>query len=333
MKYIIDAGIWRQAFAVPGCVVEKYIKLASGSALKVLLFMLYNNDQEYSSEELAAALNIPNEAAEDAFCFWEQVNVLHKEGTAPPAHIPAPEKPVPAEVPPERPRAETGKVRQRSTAALTPREIAERAESSHEVAFLFSSAEGSLKHLLTHTEQRSLLWIHDYLGLPADVILMLLEYCRVIDKLSVRYIEAVAVSWQEKDIFTHEEAEREIRRLKERRSLTGQILSAFGINRKLSSREEEYIAEWVGKNYDIDMISYAYDKTIDAINKLSFPYINKILNVWYTKGLVTREQVNKENEGYSKNFTGKEKEHSYDLDEFDRLALNYTPKVMNESEE
>lgn len=328
MNYKFTSDSWSRVFAVPSCVVEQYIKLASGSALKVLLFILYNNDRDYSAEEISAALNIPLEAAGDAFCFWEQVGVLCRNGQD--------SKPVPvspqrtAQPPAQASVPEAPKPRSKSSYSLTPREIAERIGASEEIAFLFSAAETALQHLLNHTEQRSLIWMHDYLGLPADVILMLLEYCRIIGKLSMAYIEKVAIAWQEKEILTHEAAEKEIQSLKERHSLTYKILSAFGINRKLIAKEEEYIAEWTAKNYDIDLISYAYEKTIESINKLSFPYINKILNGWYAKGLLTREQVDKDTQAFSKNLGGAEKAHSYDLDKFERLALNYTPKIMKE---
>lgn len=330
MNYNVNIGIWGKVFAVPNCVVENYIKLASGSALKVLLYVLYNNSTELTTEYIAAALNITAEAVDDAFCFWEQVEVLKKKNNEPQNNVisspteitePIEEQPKPAL-----------QLKQKSTGSLTPREIAERIENSKEISFLFSAAESSLKHMLTHTEQRSLIWMHDYLGLPADVILMLFEYCKIIDKLNVRYIETVAISWQEKQVITHEEAEKEIQSLKERHSLSSKVMSAFGISRKLSSKEEIYIAEWTAKNYDIDLICYAYDKTIDAINKLSFPYINKIITGWYTKGLLTREQVDKENDVYPK--SAKEtKEHSYDLDKFDTLAFSYTPKITNERDD
>ena len=77
------------------------------------------------------------------------------------------------------------------------------------------------------------------------------------------------------------------------------------------------------------MICYAYDKTIDSINKLSFPYINKIITDWYSKGLLTKEQIDLENEAFPKS-NSSAKEHSYDLDKFDTLALSYTTKAKIE---
>jgi DnaD/phage-associated family protein len=319
MEYNVNLNKWGRVFAVPGSVVEDYIKLASGSAIKVLLYVLYNGNRSITSKKIASDLNITEEAVDDAFCFWESVGIIEKN---------TPDNPTQENVAENISAPKTASVqpilRPKSSGTITPKEIAERVENSKEIAFLFSCAENLFGRILTHTEQRSLIWMHDYLGLPADVILMLFEYCKIIGKLNVSYMESVAFSWQQKEIFTHEAAEKEIKALKERNSLSLKVMSAFGINRKLSSKEEKYIAEWAEKNYDIDLISYAYDKTIDAINKLSFPYINKILAGWYGKGLITREQIDKDNENYSNSKQNPaEKEHSYDLDKFESLAINY----------
>ena len=220
MIYNIDLGRWGKIFAVPNCVVEDYIKLASGSAIKVLLYLLYNNQKDVSTEEIAVALNIPTESVDDAFCFWEEVSLLKKNEIRSQDICDVPTEVI--EIP------QTLKVpiqqKHKSTGSLTPKEIAERIENSQEIAFLFSAAEASFSHILTHTEQRSLIWMHDYLGLPADVILMLFEYCKIINKTNVRYIETIAISWQEKEILTHEAAENEIQNLKSRHTLSTKVL-------------------------------------------------------------------------------------------------------------
>lgn len=210
-------------------------------------------------------------------------------------------------------------MKQHSTTSLTPREIAERIESSESIAFLFHAFENSNGSLLTHTEQRSLIWIHDYLGLPADVIIMLIDYCKVLGKSSARYMERVALTWQEKDILTVEAAEIEIATQQAWHTLSTRVASAFGINRKLSTKEEGFISDWMAKKFEIDLISYAYDKTIDSIGKLSFPYTNKILMAWADKGLHTRAEIDNMNAT-----APKFEEHSYDPSKFDELAIRFT---------
>lgn len=318
MNYNINMGLWGKVFAVPSIVADEYLKLATGKAVKVILYFLSNNSKDFLPETVAEAIGVTVEDVEDAVSYWESVGIFQtvnnfSENAASVEEITIQPKPQILQ-------------KQHSTGSLTPREIAERVEKSEEIKFLFSSSEASLCHLLTHTEQRSLIWIHDYLGLTADVILMLFEYCKVINKMNMRYIERVAITWSENDIITHEAAETEIATLKERHKLSAKVINAFGITRKLSSKEEEFIQQWTQNGYDIDIISYAYDKTVDAINKLSFPYINKILTGWYAKGLKTRELIDAENEKATK-YVGKKEQnsiHSYDLDKFDIFALEFS---------
>ncbi len=47
-------------------------------------------------------------------------------------------------------------------------------------------------------------------GLSPEFILTVMGYCKSIDKLSMRYVEKTAASWQEKGIDTVPEAERYI---------------------------------------------------------------------------------------------------------------------------
>lgn len=309
MDYKLNMGIWESVFAVPDCVVDKYIKLARGSDLKVLLYIIHNGSKNLSTDKISEDLEISKDSVEEAFLFWEQIGLISHSGEY--IHKENESQKVLEESKPK------DIIRPTSNITLSPREIAARIDESDEVRYLFEYAEKSFDHILTNTEQRSLIWMRDYLGLPVDVIQMLFEYCKAINKMNVRYIEKVAMNWHEKEIATHEQAENEIQNYIKRHTLSSKIMSAFGLNRKFSSKEEAFIKDWSQKNFDIDIITCAYDKTIDAINKLSFPYINKILCGWYENGLTSIEMIENYYETYSK-----EKEQNKQLCEFDNLALN-----------
>ncbi len=191
-------------------------------------------------------------------------------------------------------------------------------------------AEISLGNMLTYTEQRSFVWIYEYVGLKADVILMLLEYCVSIEKTNMRYLETIAISWQENDINTLESAQAEIKRLQESRSFYSKVSRALGLERKPTSKQREFIDAWLEKGYSLDLIEYAYEKTIDNIDKRSFPYINRILEDWYANGLITRNKVDESNSSNPKAKKYKDKtEQSYDLNDLDSLAVNLTNNTRN----
>lgn len=343
----IVPGCWEDVVAVPRCIADDYMRLAPEPALKVVLFLLSHRSAEDS--DIKKSLRLTDEAFEEAVMYWQRLGVLSSAGNEfkqerAVSTLPAvAEEPVKAEVkvetvqetvPEEEPAVKvTAPVKSNTSRAMTPREIADRVTSTPEIAFMFQMAETSLKHILNHTEQRSLIWIHDYLGLPPAVILMLLEYCKEKGKTHVRYMEQVAIGWQEKDIDTVEAADREIELLKQRSSIKGQVMSAFGIqNRKLTTNEENFILDWAEKRIPIELITYAYDRSVDLINKVSFPYINKILSEWRGKGFQNVEQVMSGETGIKgKRKSGAAKTEvkaaSYNLEEMERWAMDNIPEL------
>lgn len=343
MDYEINPKCWEQVFAVPVCVVDEFSKLASGKAIKVLLYFLRHRDALNDAANLAQNLKIDVEEIEDILLFWEQVHVLSKstinsEKNLIPSPVISSKKTIPSEhATPKQPPlpSQTPSVKPPANKMLSPKEIAQRIEESEEIRYLLASAETFMGHLLNYTEQRSFIWIHDFLNLSADVIMMLLEYCRISGKISVNYIQRMAITWNEKCIETHEEAEREIALLMERNTLRGQVISAFGLSvNKLSEKQDKFVSQWTQWQVNEDMLSLAYDQCIDTIHKLSFAYINSILEKWHTKGLHKKEDILKEisnGKKYFKEKLSKEDEHSYDINKFDALAVNVSSKNLKET--
>ncbi|MFR7552567.1 MAG: helicase DnaB, partial [Acutalibacteraceae bacterium] len=103
MGYALQLGAWSSVFAVPGALVDQYIKAADGDQLKVILWLLRNNGRSYSAEEIAAAVGLSGSRAESAVQFWVQNGLLQRED-APlatsllPAAAPAPAAAAPAQL-------------------------------------------------------------------------------------------------------------------------------------------------------------------------------------------------------------------------------------------
>ena len=58
MNYKLNLGCWGSVFAVPSDVVDKYIKIAGGSNIKVLLFFLRHSGEQVTDEIIADALSM-----------------------------------------------------------------------------------------------------------------------------------------------------------------------------------------------------------------------------------------------------------------------------------
>jgi len=297
MNYQIEYG--NRVFTVPAAVADHFIRLASEMQLKVLLYLLRHAEENCSLSDVAAFFRISDEQAEEAVSFWLQANIL-TEGqqaakepafafAAPtvPAAVPAQSAPAPAASKP----ASATIQRSSKDIKLDPSEIAHSLEGSGELKDLFTCAETLFGRFLNHMEQRSLLWMHSYLGMRSDVLITLLGYCVSIDKISMSYAESIAIRWMDAEILTLEQAEAEIKRLTEERSFYAQIQRMFELERRPTTKQKEYIDKWKTAGYSLELIRYAYEITIESINKLNFKYIHTILEKWASQGISTLDEA------------------------------------------
>lgn len=292
MEYQVNFGCWGNVFAVPTAVVDHFIRLASDVQLKVLLYLLRN--QGVSVIKIADFLHISEEQADEAIQFWTQANILQPEGvsnlqqTFDFVKSPTVEEPVHAKDS-EKPKVQRGS----KEIKMDPSEIAHSLDQSQELKDLFLCTEKLFGRMLNHMEQRSLIWIHSYLGMRSEVLLTLLGYCVSIDKISMSYAESIAISWMEQEIITLQQAETEIKRLTDEHSYIAKIRKIFEMQHSPTSQQKKYIQSWREAGYTMELIQYAYEITIESIEKLNFKYINTILEKWSSQGVSTAEQAQK----------------------------------------
>lgn len=282
-------------FAVPDAAAEA-LRLASGKALKVLIYMLKYRRLPDDPDEIG----VTAEDIDEALSYWSSVGVIYRSGNAPQAKnqpaahepvrvlAPKPETAVPAAaIPPAAPEKEVIRPRK----SLLPTEIAERIAESQEIALLFKSAEGSLKRVLTFDDQRTILWIYDHLGMSADIIMMLIAYCCSVGRTNMGYIEKAALDWNEKNIATHEQAENEILLMQKSFAFEGKVQSRLKMQNKLTASQKKYIDEWARMDMSVDLVELAYDKTVDATGKPAFQYMNKILVKWHDNNITDMQSA------------------------------------------
>lgn len=289
MEYQINFGCWGNVFAVPTTVTDHFLRLASGTQLKVLLWLLRNAGQGVDTARMAAFLQISEEDAQDAVQFWVQANILQPQETTAvqPMLAAIPEPAAPQSPPPVPPKTQRGS----REIKLDPSEIAHSLEQSQELKDLFLCAEKLFGRMLNHMEQRSLLWIHSYLGMRSEVLLTLLGYCVSMDKVSMSYAESIAISWMERDITTLAQAEAEIKRLTAEQSYLSQIRKLFEMHHSPTSQQKKYIENWRNAGYSMELLEYAYELTIESIEKLNFKYINTILEKWAAQGITNADEA------------------------------------------
>ena len=154
------------------------------------------------------------------------------------------------------------------------------------------------KHLNTE-ELKILLGFSRYLGLPNDVISVLVCYCKEaarnrgsLRNPSLRTIEKEAYAWAEQGIETLEQAAAYIRSRNLRNSRLEKLKQQLQIRgRNLTAGEEKYAQSWLDMGFADEVVAMAYERTCLNTGGLSWAYMNKILQRWHENGLHTAEEV------------------------------------------
>ena len=197
----------------------------------------------------------------------------------------------PAETPPA--PAEERPVYQRS-------EVAERLEESGAFQALVRAVEGKLGKKLTTADVGVLLGLTDYLGLPEDVVYLLVCHCA--ERVSRRFgpgrrpgmkqIEKEGYAWARMGIDTQSAADAYLRAYARRQGALPQYMRALQLgDRYPAPSEEKYLLSWQEMGFPPEAVALAYDKTMLKCKELRWGYLNKILLNWHQKGLHTLQEI------------------------------------------
>lgn len=345
MDYRIDIKRWGRFFSVPCSVVDDYIRLSDGDYVKALLCMLCSDSPVVSTEQLAERAGITAEKAEEAVIHWAGLGVISAEtldGKAVEKNaavsVPTVSKTEPAQVSDapiqnvEAINPAKNSVDAKTRVKYSTREIAEKIEKSEELKALYDDIQSVFKRTINGTEMAAILNLYEYYNYSAASILMIAEYCTSIGKGRMAYIETVAKNWFEQGICSYSEVEAEIIRQCRLRSYESKVMHIFGMENKLAKKQRELIHKWRDMGFSLDMLEIAYEKCMNSTNKLSFGYINKILENWSGKQILTPQQVDEDDRKFlnrspqsADNSDKQNKDTSYDLDEWERFAMNFDP--------
>ena len=161
----------------------------------------------------------------------------------------------------------------------------------------FRSLYGEIQRLLGRTlnteELKIILSFDRYLGLPPEVITVLVSYCRdrarqkgSVRNPSLRTIEKEAYNWAEQGIDSMEEAAAYIHAQNVRRSQLHGMMDLLQIRgRELTAAEERYGVAWLQMGFDKGALQYAYERTCLNTGGMNWAYMNKILTRWNEAGL------------------------------------------------
>lgn len=303
-------------FAVPTQVADNYIKLASASQLKTLLWICRHISEPIDAAKISKEIGYGIGDVEDALTVIAGWGILIGKDTVA-AHAP---------VTVDEPKVTEPTKQLEEIAASKPsnEQIAARCKEDPEILAMFSDIEKMLGKTLGYDSRSILLMMHDHYGLPIEVIYMLVDYCKSVGKSGFSYISKVGRTWGEKEIDTIEKADEQIKILNSCSKLWKNFAEMAGIqNPRPSSSQSAYLRTWsVEMKFNVEMIYLAYEEMLNHSSKISFPYMNKILANWHSKGIKTPDDVEKEKEDYRRKKSPAAKtnarEISFDINEINR---------------
>ena len=254
---------------VPEKDMRKLLAAASPEAALLYLYVNGGNDPEKAEEELHLAASRLSCAAATLrqLGLWPEKRVTHI-------------------APGERPD-------------YTERDVLSTMEQDSSFRGLYGEVQRLLGRNLNTEELKILLGFVRYLNLPADVISVLVCYCK--DRArrrgsnrnpSLRTIEKEAYAWAEAGIDTMEEASAFIQAQNVRASRLGQLMKVLQIRgRSLTAAEEKYAQSWLDMGFDSEAVAMAYERTCLNTGGLNWAYMNKILQRWHQAGLHTAAAI------------------------------------------
>ena len=135
-------------------------------------------------------------------------------------------------------------------------------------------------------------WQKDF-SFTSELILILIEYCASKGKVDYRYIEKVALAWNDMGIKTIEKAQSHIKQTEDKWVKIRQILNYLGINNsEIMKPQEELLNKWINVyKFDIQLIKKACDICFQRLNRADFKYIDGILSKWFNDNIKTLDDV------------------------------------------
>lgn len=281
--------------SIPSDAVARLLSEADGNAALLYLALLESTGPlsletvrkrlRWNSEELASA----EKTLKQAGLLEEEIGSKDSTSTRIPPQSGS-------ETPPERELPE-----------YTANDIVRAMESAEEFRLLVGEAQRRLGKVLSNADLSTLFGLYDYLGLPAEVLYLLINYCITESakrygngrRPTMRQIEKEGYAWARRGIDTEERAAEYIKRLELMKSDVNQIMGVLQISGRSPSRpEERYITAWLEMGFGPEAVELAYDKTVLKCKELNWNYINSILKNWHEKNLHHPKDISKGN-GFS----------------------------------
>ncbi len=182
-------------------------------------------------------------------------------------------------------------------------EIAFQLENNAEFRQLLAQVESRLGKRLSPVDLSRLLGLLNAVGLPSDVIYILVNHCAERYAAlhgeghipNMAWIETVGVDWYNRGIDTQAAAADYLKRYAKRADDYADYMRVLNLGDRFPGKlEEKYLAKWSEWDFPPETVAMAYEKTLLNCHEFKWSYCNKILKRWHESGWRTVSEIEEE---------------------------------------
>lgn len=320
MSIKINFGAFNQVFAVPSALVDSHLKLATESQLKVLLYILRHSSDNITADAISKAVGVHINEVENALSFWCGRGLLGTDTAEQNINMNT-----------QKHIEDVNSSDARKKVTLTSRLqrpdisfVASRLSTDKELSDLMNDIEFTLGKFLSAGDKATVVMIKETLGLPCEVIILLVNYCVSRGKGNMRAIEKMAVNWSDKGIFTVEQADSMIARLDMSNNAWQKVSRIFGIKNigLPTDAQLSYADTWCNEwKFSDDMLLEAYTRCVNSKGEYNIRYINGILKKWYADKIFNLDDLMLSDSKQKPSKNSKQRNASYDIETFESKSL------------
>lgn len=286
---------------IPAAATEKIISGAADPAeIAVLLAVARFSDMETETEEqyielLTEATGLDADTVNAALAFWRGASVITVTGKGRAVKVsePTSKEEVRAAESKNGAESNTQPVKKLLMREELPKYDPETisaicGKNGGELRQVIDQCQQLLERMFNPSEVAIIAAMNDHLGLEPEYILMLFGYyARKKPGCRLHYIEKSAYTLVNDGITTPAALEEYIKGMERYDGVAGRLRKLLGIgDRAFTKKENARISHWINDlGFDMDVIEFCYEITVDSIKEFKFDYADKVLEGWYAEGV------------------------------------------------
>ena len=268
--------------------------------ISLFAYMEYFSNFENAIPMIAEKLTISCEDVKSSLQFWAKAGVLSIDGLN---------------------EFESKMITESSSGGVpsyTGNQIQAYIEKNKKMGELFEECQNVLGKVFNKHDFDNVIHLKEYYKFSSAYILLLLAHCVDIGKTNWAYIRKLSNEFYDNGITTYKKLDQHFADRKNEQSLEYKIRKLFGIGeREFIKTEKAVFEKWIKSGIDFELITLAYEITVEKTQKASPRYADKIIDNWLSNGIKTAEEANKAQEQYK----NKQKAETFDADDFFEAAL------------